>query len=115
MTIFFQKHSYKTLKYRTDYHQDGFKNIEDAREWVYVFVDWYNNKHYHSGLNFLTPSSKHSGKDEEIMAHRRKVYNTAREMHTLKFNKEIRNWTLHSAVAHNPTEGIKDKLKNTAI
>ncbi len=37
------------------------------------------NKHYHSGINFLTPNSKHSGKDEAIMAHRRNVYNTARE------------------------------------
>ncbi len=90
------------------------KSKKDAREWVDAFVDWYNNKHYHSGLNFLTSSSKHSGKDEEIMAHRRKVYNTARERHPQRFNKGIRNWASPSAVALNPTEDIKDKLKNTA-
>lgn len=56
---------FKTLKYRQGYPQDGFKTIDDAREWVYNFVDWYNNKHYHSGLNFLTPNSSHSGQAEK--------------------------------------------------
>ncbi len=111
----FSEAQFKTLKYRPGYPQDGFKSIEDAREWVAVFVDWYNNKHYHSGLNFLTPNSKHNKKDKEIMVHRRKVYNTARERHPQRFNKGIRNWTSPGAVALNPTEEIREKIKNTAI
>ena len=55
---------FKTLKYRPGYPQDGFKTIEAAREWVLNFVDWFNNKHYHSGLNFLTPNSRHTGESK---------------------------------------------------
>ncbi len=56
---------FETLKYRPGYPQDGFKTIEDAREWVLNFVDWFNNKHYHSGLNFLTPNSRHAGQSKK--------------------------------------------------
>lgn len=68
------------LKYRPGYPQDGFKTIEDAREWVLNFVNWYNNKHYHSGLNFLTPNSRHNGQDDKIMKKRKKVYESARKL-----------------------------------
>lgn len=57
----FSEAQFKTLKYRPGYPQNGFKTIEDAREWVLTLVNWYNNKHYHSGLNFLTPNSRHNG------------------------------------------------------
>jgi len=61
---------FKTCKYRPSYPQDGFKGIEEARVWVDIFVNWYNNEHYHSGLNFVTPASRHNSKSEEIMERR---------------------------------------------
>ncbi|WP_278245225.1 hypothetical protein [Clostridium sulfidigenes] len=40
------------------------------------------------------------------MAHRRNDYNTARERHTQRFSKGIRNWTSPSAVSLNIAEEV---------
>lgn len=106
---------FKTLKYRKGYPQEGFKTINETREWVYNFVDWYNNKHYHSGLNFLTPNSRHSGQAEEIMNNRIEVYETARKLNPQRFKKGIRNWKVIKKVALNPTDEIKENLKNEIV
>lgn len=37
------------------------------------------------------------------------------ERNPQRFNKGIRNWKSPSSVALNPTEEVKDNLKNTAI
>lgn len=111
----FSEAQFKTLKYRPGYPQDGFKTIDDAREWVATFVDWYNNKHYHSGLNFLTPNSRHNKQADKIMKNRKRVYEAARSLNPQRFNKGIRKWEAPEAVALNPTDEIKDKLKNNII
>ncbi|PPK45566.1 transposase InsO family protein [Clostridium algidicarnis DSM 15099] len=106
---------FKTMKYRPGYPQDGFKSIDDAREWVSAFVYWYNNEHYHSGIKFMTPSSRHSGQTMKIIANRKKVYESARKLNPLRFNKGIRNWEPAETVALNPTDEIKQTLKTEAI
>ena len=50
---------FRTTKYRHDFPLDGFKSIEDAREWVLGFVRWYNNEHRHSTIKFVTSSQRH--------------------------------------------------------
>jgi len=112
----FSEAQFRTLKYRSNYPQDGFKTIDDAREWVSIFVDWFNNEHYHSGLNFLTPNSRHNREDDKIMDHRIKVYESARRLYPQRFNKGIRNWKSPKKVALNPTDEIKEMLiKEAAI
>ena len=49
---------FKTLKYRPEYHPKGFATLLEAREWVSLFVQWYNYEHHHSGLKFLTPDQR---------------------------------------------------------
>lgn len=93
---------FRTFKYRPGYPQKGFEDIEKAREWVLEFVDWYNNKHYHSGLNFVTPSSRHSGQAEKILLNRKKVYIAAKLLHPLRFNRGIRKFGLPESVSLNP-------------
>lgn len=111
----YSKAHFKTLKYRQGYPQDGFKTIDVAREWVYSFVEWYNNKHYHSGLNFLTPNSRHNGEAEEIMNNRIKVYEAARTLNPQRFKKGIRNFKVVEKVALNPTDEIKENIKNKIV
>ena len=55
---------FKTLKYRPNYQPKGFETLEKAREWVSLFVKWYNHDHHHSGLNFLTPYRRRSGSSD---------------------------------------------------
>ncbi|MCT4507269.1 MAG: hypothetical protein N4A48_00660 [Tepidibacter sp.] len=76
------------------YSEARFKTIKDAREWVCTLVDCYNNKHYHSGINFLTPNSRHNGQDEEIMRRRKELYKSARKLDFQRFNKGILNGKL---------------------
>ncbi|OUS25483.1 IS3 family transposase, partial [Gammaproteobacteria bacterium 45_16_T64] len=54
---------FRTLKYRPEWPSSGFRTIEGARDWVQLFVEWYNEKHRHSKLNFVTPSQRHEGLD----------------------------------------------------
>lgn len=56
---------FKILKYRPNYQPQGFATLEEARNWVDQFVNWYNDAHHHSGLNFLTPSQRRSGESEK--------------------------------------------------
>lgn len=93
---------FRTFKYRPGYPQKGFKDIEASREWVLEFVDWYNNKHYHSGLNFVTPSSRHCGQAEKIMENRKKVYMSAKLLHPLRFKRGIKKFDLPESVYLNP-------------
>ena len=111
----FSEAQFRTLKYRSNYPQDGFKTIDEAREWVANFVDWFNNKHYHSGLNFLTPNSRHNGGENKIMEHRKEVYESARKLYPQRFNKGIRNWNAPKKVALNPTDEIKTELKQEGV
>lgn len=102
---------FKTMKYRPGYPKDGFASIDAAREWVSNFVNCYNNEHYHSGIKFMTPNSRHNGETESIMNNRIKVYETARALNPTRFNKGIRNWTIPETVALNPTVEIKGKFR----
>ena len=72
---------FKTLKYVPDYQPQGFKTLDEARVWVRNFVNWYNNEHRHSGINYVTPEQRHNGEDREILEKRKEVYAKAKEKH----------------------------------
>jgi hypothetical protein len=46
---------FRTAKYRPDYPSRPFASKAEACEWVAAFVDWYNHRHRHSGMKFVTP------------------------------------------------------------
>ena len=53
----FSEAQFKTLKYRPDF-PERFGSIQDAKAFCRDFFHWYNNVHYHSGLNWLTPAGE---------------------------------------------------------
>ncbi|GAB1431631.1 hypothetical protein MASR2M29_02560 [Spirochaetota bacterium] len=63
---------FKTLKYKKMYPK-YFNSIEDAKYWVADFLDWYNDRHLHSSIAYVTPNQKHSGKADMIIASRNEV------------------------------------------
>lgn len=93
---------FRTLKYRPDFPHKGFATLEKAREWAQRFVQWYNETHLHSGLNFVTPVQCHTGTHVDVLAKRRRVYEAAKEQHPERWAGGIRNWTPHRQVALNP-------------
>lgn len=75
---------FKTLKYHPDY-PDRFGCIQDARGWARPFFQWYNDQHYHTGLNLLTPASVHYGRAEAIRRQRQVVLAAAFSQHPQRF------------------------------
>ena len=104
---------FKTMKYRPKYPAKGFDGLEDARKWVLKFVKWYNHKHLHSGINFITPYQRHYGLDKDIMVKRKETYEKARAKHPERWSKNIRNWSLPEYVSLNPMS--EEEFKNLVI
>lgn len=84
---------FKTLKYCPTYPRRAFEDLRSANNWVFEFVDWYNNQHLHSGIKFVTPSSRHAGDDKLILEKRAEVYQKAKSEKPNRWSKEIRDWS----------------------
>jgi transposase InsO family protein len=98
----FSESVFRTCKYRPEYPEKGFTRIEEAREWVLRFVRWYNTEHRHSGIGYVTPQQRHEGKDREILAERKKVYEAARAKHPERWAKPLRSFEPVGSVVLNP-------------
>ena len=92
---------FKTMKYRPGYPEHPFESIDAARKWVADFVIWYNEIHFHSGINFVTPSSRHSGKDKLILLKRKAVYEAAKAINPNRWSGNTRAWKWESEVTLN--------------
>jgi putative transposase len=93
---------FKTLKYRPSYPDSAFSGIDEAREWVSRFVQWYNTEHLHSAIRFVTPRSRHLGLDPAILAKRTVVYEKAKQLNPLRWSGPTRNWSPITEVFLNP-------------
>lgn len=100
----FSEALFRTMKYRPGYPGKPFASIEQARAWVTGFVGWYNNSHRHSGIRFVTPDERHSGRDVDILARRAAVYEQARRRRPERWAGSTRNWTPVGAVYLNPQQ-----------
>ena len=98
---------FKTLKYRPSFPDGAFAGIDEAREWVRRFVEWYNTEHLHSGIKFVTPQSRHDGIDAVILEKRRVVYEAARQGNPLRWTRQVRDWTRVTEVRLNPKKEAK--------
>jgi putative transposase len=84
----FSEAQFKTMKYRPDY-PDRFASIDEARVWARCFFAWYNDDHYHSGLNLMTPASVHDGQADAVQQHRQRVMLEAFEAYPERFRAGI--------------------------
>lgn len=115
MIILIQKALFRTLKYRPEWPSSGFVSLEAARDWVQNFVEWYNNKHRHSKINFVTPAQRHRGEDKVILENRKLVLERKREAEPLRWSRGVRNCQPAGPVSLNPEkESIKSEQKDVA-
>jgi transposase InsO family protein len=68
----FSEAHFKTMKYRPDY-PDHFTSLAEAQVWARCFFGWYNEQHYHSGLNLFTPASVHYSQVTAVQQQRQTV------------------------------------------
>ena len=94
---------FKTAKYRPEYPNRGFADLEEGRRWAADFVHWYNHEHRHSGIHYVTPAERHDGRDRAVLDARKAVYTQARARCPSRWNgRPIRNWSRHEQVTLNP-------------
>jgi putative transposase len=102
---------FRTMKYRPEYPSRPFDNIEQAQAWVDEFVFWYNTQHLHSSIRYVTPDDRHYGREDHILANRKKVYEKAQRRYPNRWSKHIRNWNPVRQVWLNPDK--KDQTSKT--
>jgi transposase InsO family protein len=105
---------FKTLKYCPSFPERGFATLEEARTWVAKFVEWYNNIHLHSGINFVTPSSRHNGDDQKTLNLRHDVYEKAKLKNPNRWSRKTRNWSWPDIVELNPGKFSKNRENQLA-
>ena len=98
----FSEALFRTLKYRPAFPDGPFASLEAARAWVESFVAWYNTRHRHSGIRFVTPDERHFGREAEVLARRHELYQRARQRHPERWARTTRNWTPAGPVRLNP-------------
>lgn len=88
----FAESLFRTCKYRPEWPSQGFKSLEEAREWVLKFTRWYNYEHKHSKLRFVTPHQRHTGQDKAILAKRKQHLEKAKAANPSRWGKRnVRN------------------------
>lgn len=96
---------FKTAKYTPTY-PTYFDDIDQARAWSATFVDWYNHRHHHSGLEGHTPADIHHGTWNAV--HHQRVEQMARlyVAHPERFTRPptIRTPMAHVAINHPTTD-----------
>ena len=110
----FSEALFRTVKYHPTFPMtDKFETITNGRCWTIQFVDWYNNRHRHSGLKFITPNQRHMGGDKKILKARHQVYLKAREKQPERWSRHTRNWMLPNEVTlHANRKKLLEKASN---
>ena len=88
----YSESEFKTLKYHRKFPTKPFASVKDAHLWVKDFCSWYNDEHMHSGIKFITPSSRHKGEDAKILQIRKQMYEIARKTNPNRWSLGLRNW-----------------------
>ncbi len=93
---------FKTLKYMKSYPK-YFETIIDAQYWVADFLDWYNDRHLHSSIAYVTPNQKQSGEAESIIAARNEVKRIAYEAKRIRWSSKMAEIISPQTVLLNPS------------
>jgi putative transposase len=100
----FSEALFRTLKYRPNFPRKPFQDFVQALQWVESFVHWYNEEHLHSGIRYVTPATRHAGKERLMLAHRHDVYTAAQQRTPRRWTRSTRNWSPVGAVYLNPVK-----------
>jgi putative transposase len=100
----FSESHFHTLKYQPDY-PGRFSDARHARHWCEDFFAWYNDEHYHEGLNLFTPADVFLGRVDVVAARRRQALAAAFLRHPQRFVRGLPEVRLPpSHVAINPID-----------
>ena len=91
---------FKTLKYNASLPSEG-TTIEGFNNWMTSFEQWYNHKHLHSQICYVTPASRHYGEDKSILEKRKRVYQDAKKLNPNRWKRREKTWNYVEEVGLN--------------
>ena len=100
---------FHTLKYMQDYPK-YFSSIEHANTWACEFINWYNTKHLHSAIGYVTPEQRHTGESVGIIRHRNEVKKIAYEKRTNRWSRRFAKIEHQSVVYLNKLPDVFAKV-----
>jgi putative transposase len=84
----FSESLFKTVKYRAGYPR-VFKTKLAAMTWFAGFVDWYNTRHLHSALAYLTPQQRRTGQADRLLHLRNQTLSQAKQRHPIRWGRRL--------------------------
>jgi transposase InsO family protein len=111
----FSEALFRTLKYAPWWPSKPFFTLDEAATWVADFVRWYNLKHLHSGIGFVTPDARHHGQDRELLQARRGVYERAKQEHPARWTGATRSWSRPEEVSLNACHRRRSSAPGTVV
>ena len=89
---------FRAAKYRPEFSDQGFADLDAARTWAAGSAHWYNIDHRHSGIRYVAPAQRHGDDDHAILAARHALYIRARELKPSRWFGRTRNGSPTGAV-----------------
>ena len=74
-------------------------------------MQWYNEEHRHSAINFVTPAEHHAGFDTALLEKRAIVYEAAKNRCPERWSGATRNWQPVLVVRLNLDQHIAKKCE----
>ncbi|ATB26943.1 IS3 family transposase [Melittangium boletus] len=84
---------FSLMKRHKDYPASAFSSLESACAWMARFTSWYNDEHRHGSLCFVSPNDRYFGRDDSVLARRRRVYEEARRQAPVRWSSGPRRWS----------------------
>lgn len=105
----FSEAAFRTFLYRPEM-PERFGGTEDGRAFFTSLFDWYNERHYHSGIALLTPADLHFGRASDIITARQVVLDQAYAEHPERFARPPCHPTPPAVVWINPPAGALTEI-----
>ena len=102
----FSESQFKTLKYHPMFPKK-FDCFNEAELFCQHFFSWYNTKHYHSGIAYLTPESVHYGNHQDVLINRHQVLLKAFKDNPRRFNNRQPSMKSLEPVYINPPQTVE--------
>jgi hypothetical protein len=83
----FIESAFSTVKRAPEY-PGSFHDDCEATAYFEKYFDWYNNRHYHSGIDYVTPAQAHQGLRDSIVR-RRSVQQQAQRQRRRAENQKV--------------------------
>lgn len=106
----FKESEFRTMRHRPSF-PGHFTGIEDARDWITDYVDWFNTDHHHSGRALFTPQSLHDGSWEHTHATRARALTSYYEQHPERFDRQPETARPSTRVGINLHHELEHQLK----